>query len=62
MEVDDLWDKKTGMPYTLEKLGYDGRGNKLKKRSGEQAGWKSGYRLHEPGVEDDVGWGGQFTG
>jgi hypothetical protein len=26
----DLWDKKTGLPYTLEQLGYDGRGNKLK--------------------------------
>ena len=26
----DLWDKKTGLPYTLGRLGYDGRGNKLK--------------------------------
>ncbi len=25
----DLWDKKTGLPYTLEELGYDGQGKKL---------------------------------
>ena len=27
---DDLWDKASGLPYTLEQLGYDGRGDKLK--------------------------------